>query len=84
MHILGIMHNFKMTPHYNLEDQINNNSLLQQYVKKSHLRNSEIFWYMAAMKEYMPSTMVLGNLNHVGLSTKVNCTTAAMYYRLII
>lgn len=32
----------------------------------------------------MPSTMVLGNLNHVGLSTKVNCTTAASYYRMII
>lgn len=39
---------------------------------------------MASIQGNMLSTMVLGNLNHIGLSTKINCTTAAMYYRMII
>ena len=84
MHLLGIMYNFKMSPHFNLEDSILDNAILDQYIKRSHLKNSQMFWYLAAVKEYAPSAMIMGNLNHIGLSTKLNCTTAAMYYRLII
>ena len=78
------MYNFKMTPHFNLEESNCSQSTLKQYVKRSHIRSSEIYWYTASLLEYMPSTMVLGNLNHIGLSTKVNCTSAALYYRMVV
>lgn len=81
------MYNFKLSPHFTIHGNIaagkNKSSedfYLQQLTGSMHLTHSELELYLASAMGHLSSMMVLANQNRMGISTKKNCTTAALYY----